>query len=108
MISTAELESFKPGAWLLNVGRGATIDEDALVQALRDRTLGGAALDAWTTEPLPSSHPAWALPTMVVSPHMSGSSPAGRDRGLRLFVDNIRRFAADEPMTNVVDLAVGY
>jgi phosphoglycerate dehydrogenase-like enzyme len=108
MISTAELDSFKPGAWLLNVGRGATIDEDALVHALREQTLGGAALDAWTTEPLPSDHPAWALPTMVVSPHMSGSSPAGRDRGLRLFADNIRRFAADEPMTNVVDLAVGY
>lgn len=108
MISTTELAQLKPGAWLLNVGRGATIDEDALVQSLRDGHLGGAALDAWTTEPLPTDHPAWSLPTMMVSPHMSGSSPAGRDRGLQLFVDNLHRFATKQPLRNVVDLSVGY
>lgn len=108
MISAPELATFKPGAWLLNVGRGATIDEDALVQALRNGVLGGAALDAWTTEPLPADSPAWSLPNMIVSPHMSGSSPAGRTRGLRLFVDNLLRFRAGEPLTNVVDLSTGY
>lgn len=108
MISAPELATFKPGAWLLNVGRGATIDEDALVQALRNGVLGGAALDAWTTEPLPADSPAWSLPNMIVSPHMSGSSSAGRTRGLRLFVDNLLRFSAGEPLTNVVDLSRGY
>ncbi len=108
MIGAAELQRCKPGAWVVNVGRGATIDEDALVHQLHEGTLGGAALDAWTTEPLPADHPAWALPNMIVSPHMSGNSPAGRDRGLRLFVDNLQRFATDRPMTNVVDLSVGY
>jgi phosphoglycerate dehydrogenase-like enzyme len=108
MIAAPELATFKPGAWLLNVGRGATIDEDALVQALRDGRLGGAALDAWTTEPLPAEHPAWALPNMIVSPHMSGSSASGRTRGLQLFVDNLVRFARNEPLTNVVDLSSGY
>jgi phosphoglycerate dehydrogenase-like enzyme len=108
MIAAPELAAFKPGAWLLNVGRGATIDEDALVHALRQGPLGGAALDAWTTEPLPEDHPAWALPNMIVSPHMSGSSSSGRTRGLQLFVDNLVRFANGEPLTNVVDLATGY
>ncbi len=108
MIAAAELALFKPGAWLLNVGRGATIDEDALVQALRDGVLGGAALDAWTTEPLPADSPAWSLPNMIVPPHMSGSSSAGRARGVRLFVDNLLRFRAGQPLTNVVDLSTGY
>jgi phosphoglycerate dehydrogenase-like enzyme len=108
MIGASELAMFKPTAWLLNVGRGATIDEDALVQALRNGVLGGAALDAWTTEPLPPDNPAWSLPNMIVSPHMSGSSTAGRARGLRLFVDNLLRFRDGEPMTNVVDLNRGY
>jgi len=108
MIGAAELARFKPSAWLLNVGRGATIDEIALVQALRAGVLGGAALDAWTTEPLPADDPAWSLPNMIVSPHMSGSSSVGRTRGLQLFVDNLLRFNAGEPLTNVVDLSTGY
>jgi phosphoglycerate dehydrogenase-like enzyme len=108
MIGAEELKSFKPGAWLLNVGRGATIDEDALLDALRNGELGGAALDAWTTEPLPAEHPAWSTPNLVVSPHMSGSSAAGRTRGLNLFVENLRRFVAGQPLTNVVDLSAGY
>jgi len=108
MIAAAELAMFKPGAWLLNVGRGATIDEGALIQALGNGVLGGAALDVWTTEPLPTGSPAWSLPNMIVSPHMSGLSSAGRTRGLTLLVDNLLRFRAGEPLTNVVDLSTGY
>jgi phosphoglycerate dehydrogenase-like enzyme len=108
MIGAAELKTFKPGAWLLNVGRGATIDEDALLDALRNGQLGGAALDAWTTEPLPADHPAWSTANVVVSPHISGASAVGRVRGLTLFADNVRRFANAQPLTNVVDLSVGY
>lgn len=107
-IAAPELAMVKPGAWLLNVGRGATIDEDALIQALRRGTLGGAALDVWTTEPLPADSPAWSQPNVIVSPHMSGSSSAGRTRGLRLFVDNLLRFRAGESLRNVVDLSTGY
>jgi phosphoglycerate dehydrogenase-like enzyme len=108
MISADELKRFKPGAWLLNVGRGSTIDEAALVPALQNRVLGGAALDVWATEPLPADHPAWDLPNVIVSPHSSGNSAAGRDRSLRLFVDNLVRFAAGRPLDNVVDLSAGY
>jgi phosphoglycerate dehydrogenase-like enzyme len=108
LIGAPELARLKPSAWLLNVGRGATIDEDALAQALVDGAIGGAALDVWTTEPLQRDSPLWSLPNMIVSPHMSGSSPASRKRGLQLFVDNLRRFAAGEELANVVDLASGY
>ena len=108
IIGAAELSRLRAGAWLLNVGRGATIDEAALVDALRGGRIGGAALDAWTTEPLPAGDPAWGAPNMIVSPHMSGSSAAGRTRGLNLFVDNAMRFAAGDDLTNVVDLAAGY
>jgi phosphoglycerate dehydrogenase-like enzyme len=108
MIGVDELKRFKPGAWLLNVGRGATIDEQALMDALRNGQLGGAALDAWTTEPLLPDHPAWSTPNLVVSPHMSSSSEGVRMRGLTLFVDNIRRFATGHPLANVVDLSAGY
>jgi phosphoglycerate dehydrogenase-like enzyme len=108
MFGAAELQALKSSAWLINVGRGATIDEDALIEALRAGALGGAALDAWVTEPLPTDHPAWDTPNMIVSPHMSGTSAAARPRGLELIIDNVRRFADGEPLTNQVDLSAGY
>lgn len=108
LIGADELKAFKPGAWLINVGRGASIDEDALIKELTAGSLGGAALDAWVTEPLPADHPAWSLPNLTVSPHMSGLSPAGRARGLGVFIDNLRRFVQGEPLTNTVDLSAGY
>lgn len=108
MIGPAELACFKPTAWLLNVGRGATIDEEALLRALHDGTIGGAAIDAWTQEPLPPDHPAWSTPNLIIWPHHSGSSPGNTPRGLDLLAENIRRFAADEALLNVVDYNAGY
>ena len=108
LIGTAELARMRPDAWLLNVGRGATLDEDAVLDAVADGRIGGVALDTWVTEPLPADHRAWAIPNVVVSPHRSGSSSAGRDRGLDLFADNVRRFVAGQPLRNVVDLDAGY
>lgn len=108
IIGAADLEAIKPGAWVINVGRGATIDEDALLNAAQNGPLGGAALDVWTTEPLPADSPFWTTPNIIVSPHLSGESPAGRSRGLSLFTQNLSRFAAGQPLTNVVDLKAGY
>ena len=108
LIGPAELELFKPAAWLINVGRGATIDEPALLEALRSGTLGGAAIDAWVEEPLPPDHAAWSTPNLIVWPHRSGSSPQNSRRGLDLFVENVRRFARGEDLLNVVDLDAGY
>ena len=108
LVGTEALARMRPDAWLINVGRGATLDEEAVLDAVADGRIAGAALDTWTTEPLPGDHRAWELPNVVVSPHRSGSSAAGRDRGLDLFADNIRRFVAGEPLRNVVDLDAGY
>ena len=88
--------------------RGGTIDQDALFTALAEHRIGGAALDVFTIEPLPSESPAWALDNLIVSPHMSGDSEASQARSLELFADNVIRFAAHEPLINVVDLTAGY
>ena len=103
-----EIARLRSDAWLLNVGRGATLDEDAVLDAAADGRIGGAALDTWVTEPLPADHRAWDIPNVIVSPHRSGSSSAGQGRGLDLFADNVRRFIAGEPLRNVVDLDAGY
>ncbi|HYI57146.1 MAG TPA: D-2-hydroxyacid dehydrogenase [Microlunatus sp.] len=108
MIGIGELSSMRSDAWLLNVGRGATLDEDAVLDAVADRRIAGVALDTWVTEPLPADHRAWDIPNVIVSPHRSGSTSAGRGRGLDLFADNVRRFVAGQPLRNVVDLDTGY
>lgn len=108
VIGPGVLERMRPDAWLINVGRGATLDEEAVLDAAADGRIAGAALDTWLVEPLPSDHRAWDLPNVIVSPHRSGSSAAGRGRGLELFADNVRRFVAGEPLRNTVDLDAGY
>lgn len=108
MIGRGELARMRSDAWLVNVGRGATLDEDAVLDAVTDGRIAGVALDTWVTEPLPADHRAWDVAHVVVSPHRSGSSSAGHGRGLDLFADNIRRFIAGEPLRNVVDLEAGY
>jgi phosphoglycerate dehydrogenase-like enzyme len=108
LVGADELARMRSDAWLLNVGRGATLDEDAVLDAVADGRIAGAALDTWVTEPLPADHRAWDIPNVIVSPHRSGSSSAGRDRSLDLFADNVRRFVAGEPLRNEVDLDAGY
>lgn len=108
LVGADELSRLKPTAWVINVGRGGTIDQDALFAALADRRIAGAALDVFTTEPLPAESPAWSLDNLIISPHMSGDSDASQRRSLELFADNAIRFAANEPLLNVVDLTAGY
>ncbi|GAA3698993.1 D-2-hydroxyacid dehydrogenase [Microlunatus aurantiacus] len=108
LVTAADIARLRSDAWFVNVGRGGTVDEEALLDAAAAGRIGGAALDTWLTEPLPADHRAWALENVVVSPHRSGSSAAGRDRGLDLLADNIRRFSANESLRNVVDLDAGY
>lgn len=108
LIGAPELGRMKGGAALLNVGRGATVDETALLDALRSGVLGAAAIDAWTEEPLPPDHPAWQTPNLLIWPHHSGDSPENTRRGLDLFVQNLERFEQDRELINVVDLAAGY
>jgi phosphoglycerate dehydrogenase-like enzyme len=108
MIGDAALASMKPDAWLINVARGRLVDEGALVRALREGRIGGAALDVFREEPLGPSSPFWDVPNLVVTPHTAWSSARVLDRSVELFCDNLRRFRAGEPLRNVVDPSAGY
>jgi len=108
MIGAAELAAMKPGARLVNLGRGRLIDEPALVRALRDGAIAGAALDVFHDEPLPASSPLWGMENVIVSPHMSGDWHGSHAALADLFVRNFRRFVAGEPLLNVVDKRQGF
>jgi phosphoglycerate dehydrogenase-like enzyme len=108
MIDDATLAMVKPGAWLINVARGRLIDERALLRALREGPLGGAVLDTFRDEPLQGSSPFYDLENVIVTPHTAWSSGRVLDRSVELFCDNLRRYAAGEPLLNVVDPAAGY
>jgi phosphoglycerate dehydrogenase-like enzyme len=98
----------KRGAWLINVARGALVDERALVRAVRDGRLGGAILDAFREEPLPADSELYDTPNVIVTPHTSWSSGRVLDRSIELFCDNLGRFARGEPLLNLVDPGAGY
>jgi phosphoglycerate dehydrogenase-like enzyme len=108
MIGPRELAAMKPGAFFVNVGRGATVDEAALAAALRSGRLGGAAVDVFAEEPPPPGHPLYALDNVIVSPHVSGFLPSYDDKCADLFAENLRRFIAGQPLLNLVDRALGY
>jgi phosphoglycerate dehydrogenase-like enzyme len=108
MIGEQALARAKPGSWLINVARGALVDERALLRALRSGSLGGAVLDTFVEEPLPPTSPFYDLPNVILTPHTSWSSGRVLDRSVDLFCENLRRFAAQEPLLNVVDPTAGY
>jgi phosphoglycerate dehydrogenase-like enzyme len=108
LFSAALIEKMKPGAYLYNIGRGSIIDQDALIKALQSGRLGGAGLDVTTPEPLPAASPLWDLDNVIITPHTSGSSPKLMERAVALWIDNLKRFLAGEPLRNVVDLDAGY
>lgn len=95
-------------AWLINVARGPLADEAALAEALRAGVLGGAVLDVFGTEPLPADSPFWGLPNTIVTPHVSGADLTAPSTLADLFAENLRRFAAGQPLINVVDPARQY
>jgi phosphoglycerate dehydrogenase-like enzyme len=107
-MSAARLKRMKPSAYLLNFGRGELVVDDDLVEAVKAGTIKGAVLDVFTTEPLPAEHPFWGTEGILVLPHIGGLHP-GRDHIVaKLFVDNVERFLAGQPLRETVDLARGY
>ena len=108
MIDEAAVAAMKQEAWLINVARGRLVDDTALVRALRDHRIGGAALDTFRDEPLPPSSPYWDMPNVILTPHTAWSSARVLDRSIELFCDNLVRFSRGEPLRNVVDPAAGY
>jgi phosphoglycerate dehydrogenase-like enzyme len=98
----------KPTAVVINVGRGPVIDETALVKALQDRRIRGAALDVFDTEPLPQSHPLWKLDNVLLSPHCADHTEGWLEQAVEFFIGNFRRFADGQPLLNLVDKRAGY
>jgi phosphoglycerate dehydrogenase-like enzyme len=98
----------KPSGYLINIGRGAIVDLSDLAAALTSGTIAGAALDVFETEPLPAEHLLWKLPNVIITPHVAGYSPRIAERHLSVLLDNLRRFAAGQPLNNVVNKAEWY
>lgn len=108
LIGRAQLDRMKRGALLVNIARGKLVDDEAVIDALRDGRLGGAALDVFSQEPLDPSSPYWDLPNVIITPHTSGAMQDYWTPLVALFSDNLRRFEKGEPLLNVVDKVAGY
>jgi phosphoglycerate dehydrogenase-like enzyme len=108
IIDESALRAMNPHAYLINVARGAVVDEPALLKALTEGWIGGAALDTFVTEPLPPESPFWSLPNVFVTPHCAGVSPQMRQRLVALFLDNFSRYRSGAPLRNVVNQKLGY
>jgi phosphoglycerate dehydrogenase-like enzyme len=108
MLDAAAFAAMKPSAYLVNIARGAIVDEPAMVAALREGHIAGAALDTFEQEPLPPDSPLWSMPNVTITPHSTAHSPRMRERQIGLFLENLRRFRNSEPLLNVVDIAAGY
>jgi phosphoglycerate dehydrogenase-like enzyme len=108
MIGGPEFAAMKPTAVAINVGRGPVINEEALVSALSNGRIKGAALDVFDQEPLPQGHPFYKLENVLLSPHCADHTPDWLDNAMRFFIEQFRRFRKGEPLLNVVDKKLGY
>ena len=108
IIGAAELAAMRDDAWLVNVARGRHVDTAALVEALRSRSIGGAALDVTDPEPLPDGHPLWDLDNCIITPHTADTADMIRRMLSRRIQHNVTAFAAGQPLEGLVDPAAGY
>ena len=108
LIGRAELAAMERDAWLVNVARGAVVDTEALVDALRSGQIGGAALDVTDPEPLPDGHPLWDLPNCLITPHTADTEDMRRALLARRIAENVRRLAAGQDLAGLVDADLGY
>jgi phosphoglycerate dehydrogenase-like enzyme len=108
-IANAErLALMKTGACLINVGRGALVDEPALARALREKRIGGAALDVFPKEPLPVDSPLWDVPNLLITPHTAALTEKLWERHYSLFSENLQRYLSGSPLLAIVDKRRGY
>jgi phosphoglycerate dehydrogenase-like enzyme len=108
MIGERELRAMKPGAWLINVGRGKLVVTEALVRALSEKWIGGAALDVTDPEPLPAGHPLWSLDNCLITPHTANPPRLEQaDMQIRI-LENVRRRLAGKPLLGLVNTSAGY
>ncbi len=108
IMTEARLRKMKPHAFLVNIGRGALVDQDVLIKALKEKWIGGAGLDVTTPEPLPEDSPLWKLSNVIITPHTSGSSPTNIQRRFVIFNRNLKLYLENKPLKNTVDFTEGY
>jgi len=108
VIGDAEFQLMKPSAYFINVGRGLTVDQEALIEALNNGVIAGAGLDVTDPEPLPKDSPLWLMEQVLITPHYSSQAPIVMDRVRQLFLENLARFYDGRPLANVVDMSAGY
>ena len=108
VISEARLKSMKPGCFIVNVGRGMLIDQEALIKALNKGWIGGAGLDVTTPEPLPSDNPLWGMYNVLITPHASGDSAYNTEKILVIFKENLKRYIDAKPLINSIDFSAEY
>ncbi len=98
----------KRTAYLVNIGRGGTVDEEALIHSLLHGEIAGAGLDVFEAEPLPPDSPLWDMPNVIVTSHYAGVMPHYDERAMTVFLENLERFQAGRPLRNLVDKRRGY
>ena len=108
MFDRAAFQHMQAHALLINVTRGKIVDEQALLEALTNKRIGGAGLDVTPVEPLPVDHPLWQMENVVITPHTAGASPVRIRRTTDLFCENLRRYRAGEPLLAAIDKSKGY
>ncbi|MFO7919196.1 MAG: D-2-hydroxyacid dehydrogenase [Anaerolineae bacterium] len=108
IVGERELRAMKSSAYIYNVGRGPSIDREALLRALSEGWIAGAGLDVTDPSPLSDNSPLWEMPNVILSQHTSGSSPYNADRITSIFMENLGRYLRDEPLMNVVNMGGGY
>jgi phosphoglycerate dehydrogenase-like enzyme len=108
MIGSEELASMKPTAYLIDISRGGVVDSTALLAALREKKIAGAALDVHSEEPLPQDSPFWKFANVIITPHISGITPNYNDRVIALFEENLHRYLSDSHLYNEFNLDRGY
>ena len=108
LIGEAEFAAMKPSVVIINVGRGPVIDERAMIKALSEHKIKGAALDVFAEEPLPNGHPFYKLENVLLCPHCADHTPDWLDNAMRFFIAQFERFRRGEPLLNVVDKKLGY
>jgi phosphoglycerate dehydrogenase-like enzyme len=108
LLNAETLQAIRPGAYLIDVSRGGIVDHSALLDAIKSGKLSGAALDVFPEEPLPATSPLWQLPNVIITPHISGSSPHYNERAIDLFAENLHRYLGELPLYNLFDPQRGY
>jgi phosphoglycerate dehydrogenase-like enzyme len=108
ILTEQRLRRMKPDSFLVNIGRGSLIDQEALMKALKEQWIGGAGLDVTTPEPLPQDSPLWDMPNVIITPHASGNSPTNDQRKMDIFLTNLKLYIEKKPLGNIVDFTQGY